>query len=285
VERGESVVIFDLVKDLKLLKEEANQVKVTQGDITDFYQLLHTVKDEQVDHIIHMAYFMGPANPSKSFKVNLIGTFNVLEAARIMEVKKLVFTSSWQVYGDVSSSFPVSEDSPKIPKTIYGAGKLALEIWGECYSRTYGLDFTALRFSKLYGPGRSYSPYAHLEVDQIVMNSVHGKPSRIFAGGEKTQWLYLKDLARAVLLASSCVNPKRRILNIGSEEYFSLREVANFVKKLIPSAKIEIVPQKEKTSSSLVLDYKAAREELGYAQKYTMTSGLKDYIDTVRSSK
>lgn len=210
----------------------------------------------------------------------------MLEAARILDLKKVVFISSWMVYGDDVSEKPMPENYPKTPKTTYSAGKIALETWGEAYAETYGLDFTALRFSMLYGPGRLCSTYKHLDVDLMLTNSVYGKPSRIVAGDEKVQWLYLKDMANAILLASSCERPKHRVFNISSEEYYSIKEVADIIRKLIPSANINFVSSKrEFPYTSRRIDYKASREELGYTPQYTMESGLKDYVEWIRQNK
>lgn len=284
VKRHEMPVIFDVFPRLELIKEVITKVKIIKGDVTNFIQLLDTIKNERIDRVIHLAYLLATSDVSRAFKVNLIGTFNVLEAARILDVKKVVFISSWQVYGDVESKIPMPEDYPKTPKTHYEAGKYALEIWGKSYAKTYGLDFIALRFPRLYGLSRVYTTYAQPPgIDSIVLNAVHGKPSQIVAGDEKIQLLYLKDMANSILLAATCERPERKVFNIGSEEYFSIKEVADFVRKLIPSAKIEVVPPKEKTKYHLRgLDYKAAQEELGYTSQYTLEKGLKDYITWLR---
>jgi UDP-glucose 4-epimerase len=294
VKRGEKPIIFDIAPKLGMIKEVANQVKMIKGDIKDFHQIADAIKSEQVDQIIHMAYLPHALfPPNMSFKVNLIGTFNVLEAARILDVKKVVFISSWNVYGGVTPGIPMPEDYPKTPGDIYGAGKLALEVWGGRYADIYGMDFTALRFHRIYGPGRleRESP-AGVEIDLMVVNSVHGKPHRTTAGDERVQLLYIKDVANAVLLASDCERPKNRVFNIGSEEYFSIREIAEHVRELIPSANITVVPaaralpaEEKEPGKIRGLDYKAAREQLGYAPQYTLKSGLEDFIDWIRLSK
>lgn len=281
VKRGKRPIIYDIVPDPKLIKDILGKVKIIRGDITDFHQLLHTIKTENVDRIIHLAYLVEAAEPSIAFRVNLVGTFNLFEAARILDVKRFTWTSSWQVYGDAVSEMPMQEECPKMPKDIYGAGKIALEIWGEDYAMAYGMDITALRFSRLYGPGRPYSTNPGREIDLMILDAVYGKPSRIAAGDEKIQLLYLKDMANAILLADSRRRPKHKVFNIGSEECFSVKDIARLIKRLIPSSDIKIIPKKEKRPSRY-LDYTAAREELGYAPKYTLESGLKDYIEWAR---
>ena len=290
VNRGETPVVFDVAPRPGILGDAAHNTKIIKGDITDFYQLLNVVKKEGVDRIIHTAwYWTKPAygkDPVNDFKVNMLGTFNVLEAARILGVKKVVFTSSWQMFS-AASKIPMPEDYPKTPRYTYGAGKLAMEMWGESYADNYGLDFIALRFPSIYGlrPIEILPDKTHAYVEWMVVNAVRGKPVRIVAGDMKQQMLYLKDLANAVVLASGCKTTKHRIFNIGTDEYFSIKEIAELVKKLIPSAELEVVSPKNKGSSEKRgLDYQRAKEELKYAPQYTMEDGLKDYIDWVKSN-
>jgi UDP-glucose 4-epimerase len=290
VKRGETPVVFDVAPRPAILGETAHKVKIIRGDITDFYQLLNVVKKEDVDRIIHTAwYWTKPIygkDPATDFKVNLLGTFNVLEAARILGVKKVVFTSSWQMFSSVSK-IPMPEDYPKTPRNTYGAGKLAMEMWGESYADNYGLDFIGLRFPSIYGlrPIETLPDKTHAYVEWMVVNSIRREPIRIVAGDTKQQMLYLKDLANAVILASMCEKPKHRIFNIGTDEYFSVKEIADLIQRLIPSANIEIMTPDEKIPpENRGLDYQRAKEELNYVPQYTMESGLKDYIEWVKSN-
>ncbi len=290
VRRGETPVLFDIAPKPAILGETAHQVKIIRGDVTDFYQLLNVIKSEEVDRIIHTAwYWTKPIygkDPVTDFKVNLLGTFNVLEAARILGVKKVVFTSSWQMFSS-GSKMPMPEDYPKTPRNTYGAGKLAMEMWGESYADNYGLDFIGLRFPSIYGlrPIEILPDKTHAYVEWMVVNSVRGKPIRIVADNTKQQMLYLKDLANAVILASICEKPKHKIFNIGTDEYFSIKEIADLIKTFIPSAHIDIVASNETTLPEVRgLDYQRAQEELNYKPQYTMESGLKDYIEWVKSN-
>lgn len=292
VKQGETPVIFDNFPHPENLGEAEKKTKIIKGDITDFNQLLDTIKKEGVDRIVHMAWLwthgLVQEDPSMAFKVNLIGTFNVLEAARILDVKKVVFTSSWLVYGNMDKAMP--EDRPKTTRNIYGAGKLAIETWGETYADTYGLGFAALRSPTLYGPGKLVTygvPRASgsERIDLMVTNSVYGKPTKIVSDNTKQQVLYIKDLANAVLLAAMYKKSKPRIFNVGTDEYLSIKEIAYIIKKLIPAANIEIVQNEETLSRSFGMDITRAREELGFEPQYTMESSLKDYIEWVRSNQ
>ncbi len=293
VAQGEKPVVFDLSTHTGLLGDAvAKKVKMVRGDITNFNQLLDTIRNDDVDHIIHMVWRWSHGevseDPDISFRVNLLGTYNVLEAARILDVHSIVFTSSWRIYAR-SQLREIPEDYPKEANDIYVAGKLAVENWGKAYADSYGLDFIALRSPTFYGPGRfeMYSggsyPGIYYGTDLMLVNALRGKPTRIDVSGrggeERSQLLYTKDLANAVLLASTRRGLKSRAYNVGSDDYFSIREIAQIIQQLVPSAKIDIVPAAPTvTVVERGLNYARIRQELGYQPKFNFENALKDFI-------
>ena len=132
LERGERVVAFDTTPNTELVRGESPQITFVRGDVSQITDILHTVKKEGVKEIHHLGALLVPAceaDPVKALTVNVRGTVDVLEAARLMDVEKVVFTSSVGVFGPDLPE-PVTDDAPKNPPTDYGMTKLLCELYG-----------------------------------------------------------------------------------------------------------------------------------------------------------
>src|SRR3982075_161273 len=128
VEEGPRPCIFARHRDDSLVRDIVDKVDIELGDVLDLPRLMDVIKRHQVTHIVHAAAFVGAvsqANPALSVQVNVMGMVNVLEAARLFDVNRVVYTSAKGVYGPVLGEYgsptykPVPEDLPKNPKRIY----------------------------------------------------------------------------------------------------------------------------------------------------------------------
>ncbi|MBI4258639.1 MAG: NAD-dependent epimerase/dehydratase family protein, partial [Thaumarchaeota archaeon] len=244
--------------------------------------------------IIHMAYLIteSESNPYLANQVNVGGTVNVLEAARLTDVKRVAFTSSKGVYGEITGEHgypkykPIDEDYPKNPDRVYGVTKLACEGFGEQYVRAYGLSFVALRFANTFGPGKSVERHAtYAAVGSMLEQALIGKPVKVPRGGDsRDDLLYYKDVAKSVVLACQAEGVRHRAFNIGMGKPFALRDVADVVRRIIPDAKIEIgdgldykYGGERPYSGYCVFDCKRAEEELGFTPDYGLETGMRDY--------
>ncbi|MFL5090725.1 MAG: NAD-dependent epimerase/dehydratase family protein, partial [Xanthobacteraceae bacterium] len=226
VTEGHRPVIYARHRDEWLVRDILDKVDVELGDVLDLPRLMDVIKRHGITHIVHAAAFVGAvsqANPALSVQVNVMGMVNVLEAARLFEVKRVVYTSAKGVYGPVLGEYgpptykPVPEDLPKNPKRIYDYAKLMGEQVGLYYQANMGLDVVVLRFATTYGPGKT-SRHGKMGVtSQIVENPAAGLPFRLAQGGdEKDDFIYNKDSARGIYLACMAENPKSRVYNIGT---------------------------------------------------------------------
>ena len=163
VKDGLRPVLMDNRMDLTLMGDIKDQVDIVIGDICDQAALEKAVDDYHVTHIAHLAALMpepAEANPRLAVKVGTDGTINVLEVARAKNIKRVVFTSSKAAYGEITGEYappnckPVREDYPKQPADLYGSMKVCCEELGRYYRETYGIEFIALRFVSIYGPGK-----------------------------------------------------------------------------------------------------------------------------------
>jgi len=280
VERGERVVAFDVSMNLKFMGDLVDKVQLVQGDVSSLDEVLDPVKKHDVRCIYHTgALLTGVCEvvPLRAVRVNAEGVANVLEASRLMNVEKVVFTSTAGVF---SRGLPeLDDDSPKYPETPYGATKLMGELYGLWYARTYGLDFRAVRYSLVYGPG---DPYAYHERSRIIEDPALGRPAEFpFSSNRVGNWLYVKDAAKALLILSDVSRPKRRIYNIGGENR-TFQEVADMVRRFIPDAVIGFPPKTSAGREGSALVDRNARKEIGWKPSYTLEMGVKETIDTTR---
>ncbi|MFL5068964.1 MAG: NAD-dependent epimerase/dehydratase family protein [Xanthobacteraceae bacterium] len=292
VTEGHRPVIYARHRDEWLVRDILDKVDVELGDVLDLPRLMDVIKRHGITHIVHAAAFVGAvsqANPALSVQVNVMGMVNVLEAARLFEVKRVVYTSAKGVYGPVLGEYgpptykPVPEDLPKNPKRIYDSAKLMGEQVGLYYQANMGLDVVVLRFATTYGPGKT-SRHGKMGVtSQIVENPAAGLPFRLAQGGdEKDDFIYNKDSARGIYLACIAENPKSRVYNIGTGVGVTLNDVARVIRKHLPKADIEIGPGLNFLGmpypASSVYDISRARAELGYEPHYDLEKGIADYL-------
>jgi nucleoside-diphosphate-sugar epimerase len=280
VERGERVVAFDVSMNLKFMGDLVDKVHLVQGDVSSLDEVLDPVKKHDVRCIYHTGGLLTgvcEVVPLRAVRVNAEGVANVLEASRLMNVEKVVFTSTAGVFSRGLTE--LDDDSPKYPETPYGATKLMGELYGLWYARTYGLDFRAVRYSLVYGPG---DPYAYHERSRIIEDPALGRPAEFpFSPSRVGNWLYVKDAAKALLILSDVSRLKRRIYNIGGENR-TFQEVADMVRRFIPEAVIGFSPKTSAGREGSALVDRNAREEIGWKPSYTLEMGVKETIDITR---
>jgi UDP-glucose 4-epimerase len=299
VKEGHRPVIFARHRDKALVRDILDEIDIELGDILDLPRLLDIIKRHRITHIVHAAAFVGAvsqANPALSVQVNVMGMVNVLEAARLFEVKRVVYTSAKGVYGPALGEYgfptykPVHEDLPKNPKRIYDSAKLMGEHVGLYYAANMGVDVVVLRFASTYGPGKTARHGKMGVTSQIVENPASGLPFHIAQGGdEKDDFIYNKDSARGIYLATVAENPKSRVYNIGTGIGLTLNDFARVIRKYLPDAKIDIGPGLNFLGmpypASNVYDISRARNELGYQPEYDLERGIADYLDSLKRLK
>lgn len=295
VREGEQVVVYDWFPERsgleRLLSEEEikSNVKIVQGDVTNFSQLIRTLQESNVEKVIHMAALMlleVNANPLLGVKVNCEGTVSVFEAARFLGLKKVVWPSSGSVFGP-AEKYPqeyIPNDAPHYPQNIYGAAKSFDEFVAAYYSDRYGLDITALRFVMVYGAGQARGRTAAI-MQQLVYNPALGKPGKVPAAGDNVLgWTYVDDAARATVIASKVSRTKTKAYSVRGDIQ-TVQEMADCVKELIPDADITLLPLERSASHTIMTckyDTRLIEEELGYRAQWSMKQGIKETINIVR---
>ena len=295
LKKGDEIVIFDPMPDTALINDFIDDVVVVGGDVLDLPLLLNTIKQHKVQKILHLAALIVPAsqiNPYRGFQVNALGTVNVLEAARITDCERMVFTSTKGVYAEITGKHahptyaPIDEDYPKDPVNVYSSTKLACEHMCFNYTRNYGTDIVILRFSSLYGPGRLLRHGGLAIHSAILENAMLGKPTIISSGGDQQEDMtYIDDVARSIALAANVKNLKQHVFNVGTGRGVTLNDTAEIVQRLYPNAEIRIGPGLDcfRVGYNLysVMDISRAKAELGYEPAFDLEAGIEDHVATL----
>jgi len=185
-----------------------------------------------VDVIVHLAAETGvqPSidNPRKDMSVNIEGTLNLLEAARECNVSRFIFASSGTVLGNASP--PFNESMMTRPTSPYGASKLAGEAYCSAYYHSYGLETVVLRFSNIYGPYAWHKSNLFVE---FIKAALKEKPLHIYGNGRQTRdFLYVKDLVEAIILASTAPGIGGQVFQIASGEETSVLYLLEMMKDI-----------------------------------------------------
>ncbi|WP_404328254.1 NAD-dependent epimerase/dehydratase family protein [Mesobacillus maritimus] len=299
VNDGHKVVVLDLFKpqegsDLDwLLKEVQDKIHYMKGNITDLASVIEAVKIHQVTKIVHAAVANDleilKNNPLTSMKINVEGTVNVLEAARLFGVEKVILVSSISVYTPVKYE-PIDEDHPvhspyEGPTLLsYSSSKLSAEAFGLHYWSTYGMDVVSLRLSGVYGFGMKYPMF----VKPLVENAVNNKDVHFDSGEHsKRDYTYIKDVVTGIKKALS-IPSSQKIFNIATgAKLVSPSEIATIIKEIKPSMMVTFGNERneiEERSASTrgVLSVEAAKKQLGFNPQYSINQGVMDYFEQYR---
>ncbi len=295
VQDGVRPVLMDNRMDLTLMGDIKDHVDIVIGDICDQAGLEKAVDDYQITHIAHLAALMpepAETDPRLGVKVGVDGTINVLEAARTKKIQRVVFTSSKAAYGEIAGDYapptckPVREDFPKHPADLYGSIKVCCEELGRYYRGTYGIEFIALRFVSIYGPGKEARHGPLSFYGQLIEKARSGEPWVIPQGGDQlNDAVYVGDVGRAIYLALKAPRPSEWTFNIGTGKTSTPREFLNAAAKLFPNHKIQLGPGPSKLGRSkqsyCVFDISAAERYIGYEPAYDVARGVRDYVATL----
>jgi len=295
VQQGVKVIVYDNFPrrdNLSMvLSPEAMEkfVKIVPGDVTDYALLVKTLKDNNVDIIIHLAAIMileFNANPLLGVRANLEGTAGVFEAARFLGIKRVVWASSGSVFGPgtMYEQEYIPNDAPHYPQNLYGGAKSFNELLAAHYINRYSMDITALRFVMVYGPGQVNGRTAAI-IKQMVYNPALGKPGKVPAAADNVLgWTYVDDAARAVVMAAKVSNLKTKAFSVMGRIH-TVQEVADVVRSILPKAEINLLPlDKSQSHTIMTCKYDTARieEELVFYPAWTMPRGIKETINVVR---
>jgi UDP-glucose 4-epimerase len=266
-------------KDVKL-----KGIELVEGDIRDYDACQKCC--EGINVVVHLAANtgVGPSveNPRYDMEANIIGIFNMLEAARTNDVKKFVFASSGATVGEVDP--PIHEEKVPRPVSPYGASKLAGEAYCSAYYRTFGIKTVSLRFANVYGP---LSKHKNSVVAKFLKQAFAGDPLEIYGDGSQTRdFIYIDDLIHAIVLSVKS-DVGGETFQIATYKETTVNEIAVKIKNLVETetGKILSIVHGETRLGDVKRNYSdisKARRMLGFSPKFDLDKGLQRTFEYFR---
>lgn len=278
--QGDDVIIVDnLVTGSK--DNIDSSARFYEMDIQD-PKISEIFEKEKPDFVFHLAAQIdvrrSVEDPVEDARINLLGTFNILENSYRSNVKKVVFASTGgAIYGD-AEKYPTPEGYYEQPLSPYGIHKLAAEKSLFFYKKVKGLDYTILRMSNVYGPRQS--PKGEAGVVAIFINKLLSgeQPFINGDGGQTRDYVFVKDVARAFVLAKTVTGSDK--FNISTATETSVNETFDKIvaKMNLDTARAhsEAKPGEQRRSC---LDFSRAKTELGWSPEYDIDRGIGETVE------
>ena len=295
VGRGDEVVTFGPTTNMSRIADIAKDITIIRGNLAFQAEVFNTVKNHRIERIYHMGSMLSTtsnANPWASFQTNVVGTMNMLEAARLFEVPSFIFTSTIGTYAHGAGTV-VTDETLQRPATMYGAGKLYCECLGRFYRTKFDMDFRSIRYPSVIGPGTTQRTVAQYN-SWMIENPAQGKPFECFVTPEtKGPGMYFKDAIRALTMVAEAPRESINMVNYnvgGLNPTPSAKELEHTVRKHIPNAVITYVPDPVimdyyATAKVETFDDSCARREWNWQPEYeTLDAIVPDFIQEVRTN-
>ena len=292
---GHAVWAFDDLNDfyepqlkrgnLRDIQSLAKPFEFVHGDLVDRAALEDLFRSVKFDQVVHLAARAGVrpslAEPALYQRVNVEGTVNILEAARLNGVKKITLASSSSVYG-VNAKVPFAESDPIFSAiSPYAASKLACEALGHVYHHIYGLDVVMLRFFTVYGPRQR----PDLAIHKFASLISSGQPIPVFGDGSTARdYTYVTDIVDGVM---ACTRKEfgYEIFNLGESQVVKLSELIALLEAALGrSAVINRQPAQPGDVPITFADVSKARAQLGYDPRVRIAQGIPLFVDWFRKT-
>ncbi len=285
-------VVFHASGNTQRLDDVLDQVELVRGDLANFSHVLDIVKKARPRAIYHLGAMLSTpsdADHTAAMQTNVMGTFHVLEAARLFEVPQVLFSSTIATYALDFAGDAIDDATIQRPVQFYGASKLFGEHMGLFYKRRYGLDFRGIRYPSIVGPGVK-TPGAMQYTSWMIEECAKGKPFTVWARPEtRRSVIYFKDAARAMVELGQAPVANIKAVNYllgGTRPVASAGELADMVRARIPGARIDFQPdpalQPILDKLSVRLDDRRAREEWNWTPHYTQEQIVDDFLNELK---
>ena len=286
IENGHHVTVLDnLMSGYEINLRELPQVNFVRGDVRDAALVSKLAQDKNA--IFHLAASVGNTrsinHPIDDSQINVLGTLNVLEAARHARVAKVIYSSSAGIFGELKT-LPIREDHPVEPDTPYGASKLCAEKLCLAYAKLYGIESVCLRYFNVYGPHQRYDAYGNV-IPIFVHKILNGEPITVFGDGEQTRdFINVRDVARANY-AAAIAPGVWGAFNLGSATRITINHLVNLLRACAPKDfRVEHGPKRPGDVRDSLADISKAQAAFGFSPSVTMEAGLPEYMAWARAN-
>ncbi len=293
VKNGDTVLCLDnfMNGNLMNIRHLLNyrNFKLVNGDLRDFDLLEKIMRD--VDAVFHLAAQIhvdrSIIEPKLTYDVNVLGTQNILEVARMYDVEKIIHASTSEVYGS-AQYVPMDEKHPLNAPHPYGASKIAADRMCYAYVETYGMNICIMRSFNIFGPRQKDSGYGGV-ISLFTKRILSNMPPIVYGDGAQTRdYTYVDDTVKAYDLILKNSKPLEEPINFGTGEEIKIIDLANKIIELcdkegkIKPVHVEPRPGEVKR---LLANNSKANEILGWKPDYTIEEGLKKFIDWYKNYK
>ena len=291
--RAEQVVFVDPEPRADFLRMKLGDTgySAVRKDVRDLPGLVETIKASGAETVVHTAGLIGnrvQQSLSAAFDINLGGTRNIAEAVRLTGVRRLVHISTFAVYDrrrEVTAA--ITEDFPRGGARGYGAYKGAKELIVEAYAAAYSFELIMLRPANVFGLGHFWSGSSGgQKMHNLIVAGLDGTRARIPASETiANEYVYAKDVGRAVDLAATVARPKQIAFNIGNGTVTPFEDVVAAVKALCPDLAYEVELGEAPKTKITPLDISAAKRELGWEPRFTIGAAFADYLAELKAAR
>jgi UDP-glucose 4-epimerase len=275
---NQSIGDYGQLKSIKL----GRRAELLVGDIRD--QKLLEERWRGCDAVAHLAALPGLVrcrdNPEEAVSVNVYGTHCVMEAARKLDINRVVFCSSAATYG-VPVRMPVTEDHPLRPLNLYGVTKVSGEQIINTYWDNYGIETVNLRFGNIYGVG-VFTRWDTV-IPKFVNQAVGGEPLTVYGDGEYSRdFVHVQDITKAMMLSLTIPGIGGETFNVGGET-LTINTLVEIVKDELAKeagkeAEAVNTPPRQGETKKFSYDLRKIREKLGFVNDWTVRKGVKQLI-------
>ncbi len=285
---GSKVVLYDLSPNRDYIQKIVgkDKVEIVAADMRDLPALINALKEFKIDTLVHTAGLIGKRVAENSYTGstnNIVGTINVLEAARLHGIRRVVYVSTFGAYDRSKiKEGPIREDHPIGGHNLYTTTKVCSEHLVHAYAHLYNLDTVIIRPAGVFGRGHYVGgSTVGMIMRDLALNVMKGDPitldGKIYFANE---YVYAKDVALALDLACKVKEPRQRIYNAGSGVVAGAADLARIARELAPKLEIKVVGNgSEDSSKQFPLDLSRSQAELGYSPQFPLKKALQDYME------
>jgi nucleoside-diphosphate-sugar epimerase len=267
---------------------DMSRVTLIAGDVLLPLSLVQAIRDHGITEIIHLAanpmFTVGAqSDPYPAIQLNIMGTMNVLEAARVQGVGRVVVATSnvlnHHIEGGEGKGDPSREEAYPRPITFYSACKQAVENLGLNYARWFGVDFVALRYGAVAGPWSGAGGGGPSKVFRSMIQAAF-KGEEAVVPSTRLEWVYSKDAARGTVLALKIGAPERRVFNMTMGRLNGPDEISAALKSVFPGVRVRVDEPGDGTpalqENKYASDLSYAKAVLGFVPEYQMNDAVRD---------
>ena len=268
------------------LAAAAGRAEIIAGDVCDERALDTALAGvEVVLHLATRCVRLSLSDPEGVHRVNSEGTLRVLMAARRHGAGRVVYVSSSEVYGTAVQA-PMTESHPLAPTTVYGATKLAGELYAQAMTRSFGLPTLVVRPFNTYGPRAHFTGVYGEVIPRFTVRLLNGRPPVIFGDGSQTRdFTYVSDTVRGIMAAAAVPDAHGQAVNIARGEEVTVRRLAELLAKAIdPVLAPEFTEARPGDVHRHWGDVTVARERLGFRAEIGIEEGLQRYLAWFRQT-